>query len=377
MVGDPRPRLTAFTSRLHSPAVAGWLGIALGVAFTLAFLTGLASHLFQHQPSWLALPTRPPWFYRVSQGVHVVAGIASVPLLLAKLWTVYPKLFAWPPFRSLGHALERGFVLLLVVTALFQLSTGIVNGASWYPFGFDFTSTHYAVSWVLVGTLVVHVAHKWRTAREAISGPMSDPSDGALSRRQFLATVGAASGLVVLVSAGQTVPWLRPLGLLANRRGDLGPQGLPVNRTAAAAGVTESAHDPAYRLRVTGAVRRELSLSLAELRRLPRQTAELPIACVEGWSAGATWTGVRLRDLLDAAGAVPGARVRVESLQRGGRYRESYVDAPRVRDPLTLLALDVNGEPLADDHGFPCRLIAPNRPGVLQTKWVTHVEVLR
>src|SRR5690606_5982334 len=100
MVGDPRPRLTAFTSRLHSPAVAGWLGIALGVAFTLAFLTGLASHLFQHQPSWLALPTRPPWFYRVSQGVHVVAGIASVPLLLAKLWTVYPKLFAWPPFRS-------------------------------------------------------------------------------------------------------------------------------------------------------------------------------------------------------------------------------------------------------------------------------------
>jgi DMSO/TMAO reductase YedYZ molybdopterin-dependent catalytic subunit len=46
------------------------------------------------------------------------------------------------------------------------------------------------------------------------------------------------------------------------------------------------------------------------------------------------------------------------------------------RDPLSLLALFVNGEVLREDHGYPARVIAPNRPGVLQTKWVTRMEVL-
>lgn len=45
-------------------------------------------------------------------------------------------------------------------------------------------------------------------------------------------------------------------------------------------------------------------------------------------------------------------------------------------DPLTLLALRVNGEVLDPDHGYPARIIAPNRPGVLQTKWVTRIEVI-
>ena len=45
-------------------------------------------------------------------------------------------------------------------------------------------------------------------------------------------------------------------------------------------------------------------------------------------------------------------------------------------DHRTLLALDLEGEPLALDHGYPCRVIAPNRPGVLQTKWVESLEVV-
>ncbi|MQA06600.1 MAG: molybdopterin-dependent oxidoreductase [Streptosporangiales bacterium] len=384
MVGDVVPRVTdelarlsgRFTSRTRDTGLAARLGIALGVAFGLCFLTGLVSHFMQHPLPWLPWPARPVWFYRVTQGVHVVTGTALVPLLLAKFWAVYPRLFTWPPFRSLAHAAERGFVLLLVVAALFQVSTGLANIASWYPFGFFFTTAHYAVAWLLAGALVVHVAHKWRTTRDALRVPLRDPADASLSRRQFLTAAGVTSGLLVAVTAGQTVPALRPLGLLATRRSDVGPQGLPVNRSAVAAGVTELVHAPDYRLRVTGAVDRELTLALAGLRALPQVSARLPITCVEGWSADATWTGIRLRELLDRAGAAPGARVRVASLQRKGGYRESYVDPPHARDPLTLLALRVNGEPLAADHGFPCRLIAPNRPGVLQTKWVTEVEVL-
>jgi DMSO/TMAO reductase YedYZ molybdopterin-dependent catalytic subunit len=197
----------------------------------------------------------------------------------------------------------------------------------------------------------------------------------ALDRRRFLATVFGISGLLTLFTVGQTVAPLRKLALLAPRRPDVGPQGFPVNRTAKSAGVVDAARSRRYRLRVTGRVARPLSFTLDDLTRLPQHSAELPIACVEGWSTSQRWTGVRLRDLLAMAGAPRDAAVRVESLQRRRAYRTSAVNPWQAHDPDTLLALRVNGEPLALDHGYPLRLIGPNRPGVMQTKWVTRVVV--
>jgi DMSO/TMAO reductase YedYZ molybdopterin-dependent catalytic subunit len=171
---------------------------------------------------------------------------------------------------------------------------------------------------------------------------------------------------------GETVRPLARLSVLAPRRPDLGPQGVPVNKSAAAAGIRT---DPEHRLVVAGP-ERTVRLLPADLAALPQHTVSLPITCVEGWSADAVWTGVRVRDLLDLVGAPAGATVRVESSQRTGRYRSSELDPSHARDPLTLLALRLHGEALHLDHGYPCRLIAPNRPGVLQTKWVARVEVL-
>ena len=128
----------------------------------------------------------------------------------------------------------------------------------------------------------------------------------------------------------------------------------------------QAALDPADRLLVDGP-RRRMVVSLAELAAMPLHSTTLPITCVEGWSADAEWTGVRIRDLLAEAGFDRDADVLVESLQRTGFYRRSVLPATRW-DPLTLLAIEVNGQPLDLDYGFPCRLIAPNRPGVLQTK---------
>ena len=77
------------------------------------------------------------------------------------------------------------------------------------------------------------------------------------------------------------------------------------------------------------------------------------------------------------AGVGPGdAAVEVHSLQTGGRYRSATLNAPHVADPDTLLAVELNGEVLALDHGYPARLIAPNQPGVMQTKWVDRLVVL-
>jgi DMSO/TMAO reductase YedYZ molybdopterin-dependent catalytic subunit len=85
---------------------------------------------------------------------------------------------------------------------------------------------------------------------------------------------------------------------------------------------------------------------------------------------------VQLRELLRLAGAAPHAHVRIQSFQPYGSYTVSDVDRGQAHDADTLLALQVNGEPLALDHGYPCRLIAPDRPGVMQTKWVGKVVVL-
>ena len=101
----------------------------------------------------------------------------------------------------------------------------------------------------------------------------------------------------------------------------------------------------------------------------------LPIACVEGWSKSAHWTGVRVRDLLERAGGGPDSRARVVSLEAAGAYRVMEMGRLYAQDPRTLLALRLNGEVLSLDHGYPARIIAPNRPGVLQTKWVSSLEV--
>ncbi|XRQ16213.1 molybdopterin-dependent oxidoreductase [Actinomadura welshii] len=361
-----------FTSRLHDERVASWLGLALGASFLSAFATGLISHFMQHPPGWAQWPSRPVNLYRVTQGVHVIGGLATVPLLLAKLWTVYPRLWQWPPVRSAAHGLRRLLMLALVGGALLQFATGVLNIAYWYAFPFFFTTAHYWTAYIVMGALLVHAADQWPKARRTV---MTRPQD-AVGRRAFLLTVAGAGAVIAATTAGQAFTPLARLAVLAPRRPGTGPQGLPVNRSAAAAGVGAAARDPGWRLTVTGRVARDLTLSAGDLRALPQHAARLPIACVEGWSADADWRGVRLRDVLAMAGAPGDAHVRVESLQRGGSYRTSLVAPAHWRDPLTLLALGLNGGPLHLDHGYPCRLIAPNRSGVMQTKWVHRVVVL-
>ncbi len=141
------PREESFTSHLRSPAVASRIGIWLGICFGLAIVTGVISHFAQAHVWWFPYPTSPSWGYRVTQGVHVISGTAAVPLLLVKLWTVFPKLFARVPrsLRALSvDAVEKASIGVLVAAAVFQLVTGLANSAQWYPWSFSFRSTHYA-----------------------------------------------------------------------------------------------------------------------------------------------------------------------------------------------------------------------------------------
>ncbi|WP_406064269.1 molybdopterin-dependent oxidoreductase [Streptomyces sp. NBC_01077] len=373
-------RPPAFTGRLHDARTATAVGRWLGAAFAVCFVTGLVSHYLQHPPAWLAddLPARPVWGYWLTQGLHIATGLAAIVLLLVKLWTVYPRLFVRPPVRSVRHALERLSVAVLVAAAVFELLTGLLNIVEWYPWPFSFIQVHFAVAWVVTGSILLHVAVKTPeiTAHwsKRSTGTLALPAEDAVDRRSLLLGMGAAVGVVTLTTVGQTVTPLKTFDLLAPRHPDHGPQGLPVNRTAAAAGVTAGGLAE-WRLEVAGP--RPYALTLDGLRAMEQARARLPIACVEGWTVQADWGGVPVRALVERAGGRPGrVALRVTSLEVSGAYRVMEMGEEYVDDPLTLLALTLNGRPLSLDHGFPARVIAPNRPGVLQTKWVHRLEVL-
>ena len=374
-----------FPSRLRSAAVAARVGMWLAICFGVCFLTGLISHYAQDPGQPIPFPTSPSWGYRVTQGVHVLSGTAAVPLLMVKLWTVYPRLFLRLP-RGLRRVavdlMERASIGVLVAAAIFQLATGLANASRWYPWEFSFRSTHYAVAWIAIGALLVHIAVKLPITRDVLRGDVDDTAHdravatapGVLTRRGLLRTTWVAGGVAVLANVGASVPFLRDVSVLAVNSGT-GPMGIPINKTAAAADVTGTATAESYRLEVVHGDR-SVRLSRDQLAAMEQRTEELPIACVEGWSAAGDWTGVRVRDLLTLVDAPEGSDVLVGSLQPTGPFRETTLQAGFVEDDRTLLALALNGEPLALDHGYPCRLIAPNRPGVLQTKWVGRLEVL-
>ncbi|MEU0410009.1 molybdopterin-dependent oxidoreductase [Streptomyces griseorubiginosus] len=417
MRDDPRdPRLPTSPGFWRSPLRGPWftsvLGLVLLVGITVLFVTGLLSYaaynpdlspvndktpdkglLGFHLFAW---PTDPHWLYRLTQGVHVTLGIALVPVLLAKLWSVVPRLFTLPPARSLAHALERISLLLLVGGALFEFVTGLLNVQLDYVFPGSFYRLHFYGAWVFFAAFLAHAVLKVPAAvrnvrrigemrglpglRDVESDLVSPrPAEPTVSRRGALWFVGGGSLLLFATTVGQSLGGpLRRTALLAPHGGGdpgSGPNGFQINKTAAYAGVTAADRDEeAWRLVVTGRTG-TLRLSRAELLQLPLHSSALPIACVEGWStADQWWRGVRLRDLAALVGHEDGPPdVFVESLQRHGSFRRAALRANQVADPRSLLALFVNGEPLSPDHGHPARIIVPAAPGVLNTKWVARM----
>ncbi|WP_231374513.1 MULTISPECIES: hypothetical protein [unclassified Leifsonia] len=176
-MADARGVLAAPARSARTTVVIGRL---LATAFLVCFLTGLYSHLLQEPLPGMRFPTWPG-VYAFTQGLHVSVGIAIFPLLLGKLWTVYPRLFLWPPVRSARELLERASIALLVSSALLEPAIGLVNTYQWYPWPFFFRQTHYALAWVIVGSLAIHIAVKlptivrfWRRRSTATDRSVTD-----------------------------------------------------------------------------------------------------------------------------------------------------------------------------------------------------------
>ena len=404
-------------SPLRGTWLTSFLGSILFLLIAVVAITGLISHS-AYQPDLvtgynntvprsgdigplISLPSwAPSWAYALTQGAHITIGLVAIPVLLAKLWSVIPRLFAYPPARSPAQGLERLSVLLLVGSGLFEFATGVLNIQVFYPFHFGFVLAHYYGAWIFISALALHVLIKLPTVRSAyrthgvLKPLMADlahtrpepyrpdglaavsPAAATISRRGLLGLVGAGSLALLLANLGESAGGpLRRIALLAPRGRvfGTGPNDFQVNKTAAFVNVTELASDPHWVLTVQGATTTR-TFSRSALMAMDQHTYEMPIACVEGWSTTQHWRGVRLRDLAGLVGASPEAILEVHSLQPSGPYRHTAYSPDQVRDDQALLALCVNGVDLSLDHGYPARIIIPAVPGVHCTKWLASMR---
>jgi DMSO/TMAO reductase YedYZ molybdopterin-dependent catalytic subunit len=139
---DPSPPRTPpgpfrpgfWRSPLRGPWLTSALGSILLVLITIVALTGFFSHAAympnltgnaivpadRDLPLLFDWPTSPSWLYALNQGLHTNVGLIAIPFLLAKLWSVIPRLFAWPPVTSPAQGLERLAIALLVSSAVFE-----------------------------------------------------------------------------------------------------------------------------------------------------------------------------------------------------------------------------------------------------------------
>lgn len=143
--------------------------------------------------------------------------------------------------------------------------------------------------------------------------------------------------------------------------------------------VQPSVEAEGWNLKLTGEVESPLSLSFSELGQGFEVVEEYSVlTCISNEVGGdlvgsSLWGGVRLRDLLDAAGPLPGA---LDVVFRAADGYSDSITLETARSPSVLLAFAQNRRPLTQEHGFPCRVRVPSTYGMKNVKWVESIEVV-
>ena len=238
----------SFTSDLRGPRTTARVGVWLGVAFAVAFATGLYSHASQLATPARAAADRPepplPGDPGPARRRRHRRGTPAARQALVGVPPAVREATALRRAMLLLHLLERVSIALLVGAAIFQLVTGLANSAQWYPWPFASSRRTMRVAWVAAGSLLrprggEAPGHPSRARRP---GPGCRPPGiraadvAAPTRRTLLRATWLSAGVAVLATTAAELPGLRRVAVLAVRSGQ-GPQGIPVNRSAVAAGV--------------------------------------------------------------------------------------------------------------------------------------------
>jgi DMSO/TMAO reductase YedYZ molybdopterin-dependent catalytic subunit len=138
--------------------------------------------------------------------------------------------------------------------------------------------------------------------------------------------------------------------------------------------VWDEAQRGVWKLEVTGAVERPMSFTLDDMLKLRSTTQKVDHFCVEGWTARAEWTGVRLSELARLVGLKPDAQY-VDFQSFDSDYHESW-DIESALHPQTLVAYGMDRAMLGAGHGAPARVHSPVKLGYKNTKYLTRIVFL-
>jgi DMSO/TMAO reductase YedYZ molybdopterin-dependent catalytic subunit len=138
-------------------------------------------------------------------------------------------------------------------------------------------------------------------------------------------------------------------------------------------GLDDDIEDDQWRLEVAPLGARAASLTMDDIRALPRREQIIDFKCVEGWSTITHFAGARLADF--TAKFAPGSgKAACVGMQTPDREYYVGLDMPSALHPQTLLAYEMNGAPLTPEHGAPLRLVIPVKYGIKSIKRIGRIE---
>jgi thiosulfate reductase cytochrome b subunit len=377
----------------HSIGLARWwhlgtdvLWLANGLAFyVLLFTTGqwrrvvpttwavvpaAASVLIQYlslnwprENSWIAYNALQQLAYFVTIFIAAPAatltGLGMSPALSTRFHRV-SKLLSIQVARSLHFVVLCWFLFFIVMHTALVFTTGLLQNLNMAYTGRD--SGSWLGFWVFAASMVV-VTVAWVAAT-----PITLRRPRTVQRVGF-ALIGPVQRLFEYVdtkpgeySEQDISPYFWHNGQYPRSDG---------YRTLFESGFAD------YRLRITGLVESPVELSLDELRALPYHEQITQHFCIQGWSGVAKWGGVSMQTILDLVRPEPEAKWVVFYSLGDGADGGLYYDAHPIEqmgNDLTMLAYDMNGEPLTFGHGAPLRLRNEVQLGFKQVKWIAGIE---
>jgi DMSO/TMAO reductase YedYZ molybdopterin-dependent catalytic subunit len=214
-------------------------------------------------------------------------------------------------------------------------------------------------------------------ADDPAPSPAPEATGTPVGRRVFLSLLGVGAAGVLLGARVQD--WLeREVGPLIAKDGTGLAALLPIGRFRiyTVTGGLPSRSRADYRLKVDGLVDQPFTLTYDELVRMPPTKLTRDFQCVTGWRVPQVeWKGVRVADLLDRAGVQdPATALRFHSFD--GAYTESLTLAQARRDDV-IVAYELEGSPLSDEHGGPARLYVAPMYGYKSCKWLDRIELTK
>jgi DMSO/TMAO reductase YedYZ molybdopterin-dependent catalytic subunit/thiosulfate reductase cytochrome b subunit len=403
----PVPTGRIWTAKDDSVTIPGWLGIpgirhSIGLARWWHFSCDLL-WLVNGAVFYVMLFASGQWEKMVPRTWAVFPN--SLTVILQYLSLQFPTNNSWVRFNSIQ--LLTYFITifiaapLAVVTGLMQ-APAIANRLGWFGRVFHrqaARSIHFLVMFYFVFFILIHVTMIFITGlrgnvNKMFAGVQGNGNAGFAIFIPAMAIVVIAWAIATpftvrharwVQKAGRFfVGWLK--GLVEwfdpNRQytqADISPHFWPNGRLPNSEEFNSLARTNfvGYSLRVDGLVKNPTMFSLADLKAMPMQEQITEHFCIQGWSGVAKWGGVPMRLIMDLVAPMPEARFAVfYSLADGadgGRYYDVHPLENMVHH-LTILAYEMNGEPVSVLHGAPLRLRCENELGFKQVKWIEAIE---